>query len=132
MGNRRTRDRQLAKLAARRAAQRRRKRQHRMVAAIVGITVAVSGLGFGLFLLTRHPKAKANAGRSPSPTPSASPGPVACGGSVPKAAAHKKPTFSKPPKMTIDPAKTYTLTMRTSCGTMVIKLDPKSAPKTVN
>src|SRR5437764_4214034 len=134
MGNRKTRDRQLAKLAARRAASRRKKRQQRLIAAIVGIAVAVAGLGFGLFVLTRHPKAKPSARRSPSATPSvsSSAGPVACGGSVPKAASHKKPTFSKAPTIAIDPTKTYTLTMRTSCGAMVMKLDPKAAPKAVN
>jgi cyclophilin family peptidyl-prolyl cis-trans isomerase len=134
MGNRKTRDKQLAKLAARRAASRRKKRQQRLIAAIVGITVAVAGLGFGLFVLTRHPKVKPGARNGPSaiPSVSSSAGPVACGGSVPRAASHKKPTFSKAPKMAIGPTKTYTLTMRTSCGTMVIELDPKTAPKTVN
>jgi cyclophilin family peptidyl-prolyl cis-trans isomerase len=34
--------------------------------------------------------------------------------------------------MTIDPTKTYTATMTTNCGTIVIALDPKDAPKTVN
>jgi peptidyl-prolyl cis-trans isomerase B (cyclophilin B) len=134
MSNRRTRDRQLAKLALRRAAERRKKRQQRLIAAIVGILVAVAGLGFGLFVLTRHPKVKPSANKSPSVSPNASPSAtaVACGGTVPKAASKKKPTFSKAPKTTIDPKKTYTLTMQTSCGTMVIELDPKTAPNTVN
>ena len=41
-------------------------------------------------------------------------------------------TFSAPPKMTISTAKTYTATMVTSCGTIVIRLAPKQAPVTVN
>jgi cyclophilin family peptidyl-prolyl cis-trans isomerase len=36
------------------------------------------------------------------------------------------------PTMTIDPAKTYTATIATNVGNVVIKLDPKEAPKTVN
>ena len=31
--------------------------------------------------------------------------------------------------MTIDPAKTYTATMETSCGTIVIELNAKTAPR---
>jgi cyclophilin family peptidyl-prolyl cis-trans isomerase len=34
--------------------------------------------------------------------------------------------------MTIDPAKTYTAAMATSAGAMVIRLDAKAAPNTVN
>ena len=34
--------------------------------------------------------------------------------------------------MTIDPAKTYTATVKTDVGTFVIALDAKDAPKTVN
>jgi cyclophilin family peptidyl-prolyl cis-trans isomerase len=41
-------------------------------------------------------------------------------------------TYRAPPKMTISAAKTYTATMSTSCGTIVIRLEPKLAPVTVN
>jgi len=40
--------------------------------------------------------------------------------------------FAAEPSMGIDPAKRYTAEMVTSKGTMVISLDPLSAPKTVN
>jgi cyclophilin family peptidyl-prolyl cis-trans isomerase len=43
-----------------------------------------------------------------------------------------RPKFTAPPPMTIDPAKRYTATVDTSCGTMVIDLDAKNAPKTTN
>jgi cyclophilin family peptidyl-prolyl cis-trans isomerase len=36
----------------------------------------------------------------------------------------------RPPRLRLDPAKTYTATVSTSCGTFVIKLDAKEAPKT--
>jgi cyclophilin family peptidyl-prolyl cis-trans isomerase len=133
MSSRRTRDRQLAKLAERRAAERRRKRRQRIVAATVGAAVALAGIGFGVFAFLsggNEPKGKTSA--TPTPTASAVAGEVACGGDVPGAASKKKPQFDKPPKDTIDSSKTYTMTMVTSCGTIEIKLDPKSAPKTVN
>ena len=34
--------------------------------------------------------------------------------------------------MTIDPAKTYTATIDTSCGTITVALDPKTAPIATN
>ncbi len=44
----------------------------------------------------------------------------------------KKPKWSSAPAMTIDPAKTYTATVKTDVGTFAIALDAKDAPKTVN
>jgi cyclophilin family peptidyl-prolyl cis-trans isomerase len=41
-------------------------------------------------------------------------------------------SFSAPPSQVIDPAKTYIATMKTSKGTIVLQLDPVSAPITVN
>jgi len=41
-------------------------------------------------------------------------------------------TYAAAPKLTISTAKTYTATMVTSCGTIVIRLEPKQAPVTVN
>ena len=46
--------------------------------------------------------------------------------------ATKQQDFSEPPEMGIDPDKRYTAHMSTSMGDLVIALDPKKAPKTVN
>lgn len=43
-----------------------------------------------------------------------------------------RPTYDKPPEMTIDAAKAYTATLDTSCGKIVVALDAEAAPKTVN
>ena len=43
-----------------------------------------------------------------------------------------KPSWSKPPAMTIDTSKTYTATVTTDVGTFTIALDAKTAPETVN
>lgn len=43
-----------------------------------------------------------------------------------------KKTYDAPPDLTIDTAKTYRATLDTSCGTIVIALDAKAAPTTVN
>jgi peptidyl-prolyl cis-trans isomerase B (cyclophilin B) len=138
MSNRKTRERQLAKLAARRAAERRKKRRQRVLTISLALAVALGGLIFAVVALAggkgakplAGPSAKPTATASASPTPSVFP--VACGGKVPKANAVKKPQFKKAPKMTIDTKKKYLMTMVTSCGTIKIQLDPASAPNTVN
>ena len=43
-----------------------------------------------------------------------------------------KKTYSAEPEMKIDPNKTYTATITTSKGKIVVDLFPKEAPKTVN
>ena len=50
---------------------------------------------------------------------------TSCGGNV-------KKTYSSPPPMTIDQNKTYTATIKTNYGDIVIQLLPKEAPLTVN
>ena len=104
------------------------KRRQRILALSVGILVALGGVGTGLFLLAKGNKAK------PSASPSASPsvGGVACGGTVPEAASQEKKTYKKAPAIGISRNKTYTATMETSCGTIVMKLDPKLGLQTVN
>src|SRR3989442_8046928 len=103
---RRPRDRQLAKLYERRRRERLHKRRQRIVAAAVGILVALGGVGTGLFLLAKGGKTHPQASGSPSSSPSPTTAGVACGGSVPAAASEKKPFFKKAPNMTIHPRKT--------------------------
>jgi cyclophilin family peptidyl-prolyl cis-trans isomerase len=44
----------------------------------------------------------------------------------------KKDEGQQPPNLTIDPSKTYTATIKTSCGTMTAKLDAQKAPNATN
>ena len=133
--SRQTRERHLDKLAARRAAERRRKRRQRIVATAVGLFLVVgliSGLGI-VFLTGGTAKTTAKSSPTPTPTSTVSPGSsVACGGTVPEGAFVDKPTFKKAPAMAIDKGKTYTVTMKTSCGTIELKLFTKEAPLAVN
>ncbi len=46
--------------------------------------------------------------------------------------AQRANAFKTPPAMTIDPNKTYVATIKTSKGNIVVKLDAKAAPQTVN
>jgi peptidyl-prolyl cis-trans isomerase B (cyclophilin B) len=56
---------------------------------------------------------------------------VACGATAPADAGKPKPQFNEPANVT-KPGESYTATMQTSCGTIVIALEPKLAPNTVN
>jgi cyclophilin family peptidyl-prolyl cis-trans isomerase len=127
MANKRTRDRQLAKLAARRQAERRAARRKRSAAMAVGVVAALVAVVFGYFAVT--------GGEDEPVTPTvATPaaGGVACGAKVPKAADAEKASFAEPPKMAIDPARSYTATLQTSCGAIDVTLDAKRTPETVN
>jgi cyclophilin family peptidyl-prolyl cis-trans isomerase len=134
----RTRERQLAKLAARRHAEKARQRRRRNIAlGAGGVAVGVVLLVVGINLLTGPDSStaanspSATASTSGSPSPSAGPSP--CGSPKPPASAsEKKPTFSKPPPMTIDVNKRYTATFKTSCGSFTVALLPKVAPIGVN
>jgi cyclophilin family peptidyl-prolyl cis-trans isomerase len=142
----RARERQLAKLAARRQAERRaaRRRRNRIyggiaaAVALVALIVAWS-ISFGGSDGSTSASGPASATPSGKPgtktgtvQPAPAPTTVACGGSVPDGAGQPKPQFAGPPPMKIDVAKTYTATFETSCGTIVVELDAKNAPETVN
>jgi cyclophilin family peptidyl-prolyl cis-trans isomerase len=67
-----------------------------------------------------------------TPTAATGSGEVACGAEEPAKAGKPKPQFAGPPPVRIDRKATYTATMETSCGTIVIELDAERAPQTVN
>ncbi|MEO8292573.1 MAG: peptidylprolyl isomerase [Actinomycetota bacterium] len=129
MGNKRARDRQLAKLAARRLAERRarERRRNRILGAVAAVGVLTLGAGAFVTLIGGDaPKAE------PTPTASSPAAEPLCSAKVPKTAGEKKPTFDTAPQMTIDPTATYTATMETSCGTVTMELYPDVAPIGVN
>lgn len=75
--------------------------------------------------------AKSTAPSTTATTINAAVAAVTCDDRKPEATMAKK-TYAKEPPMTIDPAKKYTATMDTSCGKIVMDLDAKGAPTTVN
>ena len=151
----RSRERDLAKQAARRQAERRAaERRRRVTAGVVGGVVGIAAIAVGYSLLFGGDDTDASA--SPTPTasasspPSASPGAepqqtgtvtpevtppdvVACGGERPAAADEPKPQFDRPPRPddVLREGVTYTAIVRTSCGTFEVALKPKQAPLAV-
>jgi cyclophilin family peptidyl-prolyl cis-trans isomerase len=147
----RSRERHLAKLAARRRAeQTQSQRRRRLTAGIVGAVAGLAAIGIGVALI-----AGGNDNPTVSTTPSASSTPsaaatglptktgtvtaqaspakqVACGGKRPAAADTPKPQFDHAPaaKDVLAKNTVYTAVMRTSCGTIRIQLNTATAPQT--
>jgi len=146
----RSRDKQLAKLAARRQAERHAAKRRRDLA--LGVVGGVAGLALliaGYTILTgddEQPAASATPSVTASAEPTGEPGTrsgsvtpvveppstVACGGEAPPDAGGKIPQFVGPPPMTIDEQATYTATIATSCGTFEAELRADIAPEAVN
>jgi peptidyl-prolyl cis-trans isomerase B (cyclophilin B) len=140
--SKRTRQRELARLRARREAERRAAARRRalLLYGALGVLVLVAGLLGGRALTNRRPAraaasatttattrpaAKTNDARADAPT---APAQVACGGKVPK--RHRHPTFKAAPTGRLDPARTYQAVFQTSCGSFTVRLDPRHAPIT--
>jgi len=139
--SKRTRQRELARLRARRDAERQRVRRRRALLSYGGlaVVVAVTAVLGGLWLNRDEPASTAaatstttpstttppNDARADAPT---APATVACGGKVPGRVKH--PTFKSAPKNKVDAGKTYLATFQTSCGRFTVRLDPKKAPIT--
>jgi cyclophilin family peptidyl-prolyl cis-trans isomerase len=129
--------------AEKKAAARRRNRNRNIVLGVVLVLL----LGYlGLNQLLAKPKKKVNTTTPPaatstvtsSATPTLSPSAPAGVTGTAAACSTTKParggtvSQSTPPPMTVSPSKTYTATIVTSCGTVVVALDAKDSPNTVN
>jgi cyclophilin family peptidyl-prolyl cis-trans isomerase len=114
----------------RRAVQKRRRQRWGIIGASIGV-IAIGG-AIAYFAFTDETK--------PAATPSATPveltapvkEPVACGAKPPKTAGAEKKQYAKATDQKLDPDKTYTLELTTSCGDISIELDQERAPKTAN
>lgn len=94
----------------------RRDKQKRAALSLV-VALAIVAAAYGIFVLVKgDDEKKAAAPKCSTTTPTTT----------------AKNTTQQIPAMTIDPAKQYTATMVTSCGTMEIALDAETAPQTVN
>lgn len=113
--------------AARKAAERARRRKRR---TLMGLTIGGVAAAVVLLLVLVSALRGGDDGDPTATDETPTPGPVACGASAPPPV--KKQTFKEEPKLTIDKAKTYTATLKTSCGDIVFSLDAKNAPHTTN
>jgi peptidyl-prolyl cis-trans isomerase B (cyclophilin B) len=134
----RKKERQAQRRSERYAAYQRRRRQRLVLTlSMVGILVAAGVVAF--FMLKPESK-KAAASPSPIPTPTADTAPVkvpikdpvACGAEKPETAGSIKKKYPAATDQKLDPDKTYTWKLETSCGEISIALDVKRSPKTAN
>ncbi|MBP5866227.1 peptidylprolyl isomerase [Streptomyces sp. LBUM 1485] len=131
------RRRQLAREKFLRQQQRRtsaRRKAHvrnAVIASVLGVILVGSVALYTTDVLKGDDK-KDNAGaevsQSPSPSPSKAPDPC----EKPAAGKVEKLTFKKEPSITIDKTATYTMDLRTTCGSIPITMDAAKAPHTVN
>jgi peptidyl-prolyl cis-trans isomerase B (cyclophilin B) len=140
-----TREQQLARARAARRAQRQKERakHRRLVAGVlagvlvlaavgVGIAVAVGGNANTSSVTASKPSSSATPTASATASPTASAiTTTACGATKPTLVPATR-TFKAEPKLTIDTAATYTMTLDTSCGPITIALEAAKAPHTVN
>jgi len=157
--SKRTRNRQLARLAQQRQMERlRRQRRRRLGTIAVALAVAlIGGTVLAVAFFGGRNEAAAPIGPTTATGTSGSPGPsgatptqsekpgtqtgtvkptpgpsqVACGASEPADATKPKPQFSAPAHV-LKKGTDYTATFETSCGDVVVQLLADQAPKTVN
>ncbi|HYJ61414.1 MAG TPA: peptidylprolyl isomerase [Actinomycetota bacterium] len=146
----RARDRQLAKQHARRQAERHAaERRRKVTAGVFGAVIGIVAIVAGSFILLGDDDDEAATAPTPSASASASPSgdggggrvtlvvappeTVACGADVPSRAGKPKRQYAAAPAVedTIDPEATYTATIETSCGTVVVDLFADVAPQAV-
>lgn len=143
-----SRNRQLAKQHARRQAERRAQQRRKSAAIAVAAIIGVLGVIIVFFALIRGgdetPPAASGATGATGGTgagepgqvidrvaPSPGPEEVACDAREPESATNSRPQFSAPAQV-LEQGKTYTATLETSCGDIVIELLADQAPETVN
>lgn len=116
----------------------RRSRRRRWGARLVVIVVVIAlaaGAASALFgdddtasdtaqPTTTVPGPTTTAGPTTTTTLAADLAAIECDHEEPEAASGEKPQFEAPPEMTIDDSATYRATMSTSCGDIVVELDP--------
>ncbi|HEX5568953.1 MAG TPA: peptidylprolyl isomerase [Streptomyces sp.] len=94
-----------------------------LVLAAGGAYAAAGGLGAG------KDKSEDNAAAEPSAPPT-SKAPDPCGKPAKGSPGDKQ--WEKEPKLAIDTSATYTMTLETTCGDIVVEMDAAKAPHTVN
>ncbi|MEV4434235.1 peptidylprolyl isomerase [Streptomyces sp. NPDC049555] len=130
------RRRQLAREKFERQQQRReaaRRKARLRNAVIAGGLAAVLAAGAGAYAagaFSGDGKKNTAADASPDALPSAKKGPDPCAKPAPGSPSAK--TWKSEPEMTVDKSASYAMELKTTCGTIDLKLDAANAPHTVN
>ncbi|MBH1936842.1 peptidylprolyl isomerase [Streptomyces sp. AV19] len=116
----------------RREAERRKaRRRNAVIAAGLAVVVAAGATAYAAGALGGGDDGKkTSAGSTPSDLPTPTKGPDPCAKPAPGSPATK--TWKKEPEMTIDKSAGYAMNLKTTCGTIDLKMDAAKAPHTVN
>jgi len=125
-----TRRRELARLKARREAERRRARRRRALLLYggLGVVILVAGVAGITLRGQEKPKPAAQSGQDARIDVPTAPATVACGGKTPPRVQH--PKLDRAPKSKANARQRYEVLLKTSCGDVTLRLDPKTAPVT--
>jgi peptidyl-prolyl cis-trans isomerase B (cyclophilin B) len=123
-----TRRRELARLKARREEARRRARRRRALLLYGSLAVVILAAGgAGIFLRGgEKPKPAAQSGQDARLDVPTAPATVACGGKTPPRV--QRPNLNRAPKSKANARDTYEVLLKTSCGDVTLRLEPKAAP----
>ncbi|GAA0464941.1 peptidylprolyl isomerase [Streptomyces sp. NPDC046215] len=113
----------------REAARRKSRRRNAVIAAGLAVVVAAGATAFATGALSGDDKKDTADAAGPTP-PVPSKGPDPCAKPAPGSPAKK--TWKSEPEMSIDKSASYAMDMKTTCGTIDLKLDAAKAPHTVN
>lgn len=106
-----------------------RRRRQQVIGAVAGAVVVIGAIVW--FVLAQRPASAPVA----SPSPSATNPTAVAGCTSPVKLVNKTASWAKPPPYTLKPATTYTITLATNCGNIVISSNPvavKAAGTVVN
>jgi cyclophilin family peptidyl-prolyl cis-trans isomerase len=110
----------------------RRRRRQRLVLLAGSLLLIGGGVLIVFFLRDSGDDAEPQATSAVPALPAPTPEPVACDAELPEAAGSRKKSYPTAIDQKLDPDKTYTLRLETSCGDIEIELDQKESPRTAN
>ena len=100
---------------------------------VAAVAIIVLFVALGIMLAQSGSNAQQQVAEpTPAPFAAAPPAVSSTSGRLPAETAARNGFYTAPPPMTIDPKKTYTATITTPRGDIVIRLHPDRAPETVN
>ncbi|MEU2853099.1 peptidylprolyl isomerase [Streptomyces syringium] len=112
----------------REAARRKVVRRNAVIAAGLAVVLAAGATAFATGALSGDDKKDKTDAAAPDSPPAKKPDP--CAKAEPGVPATA--TWKKEPELAIDKSASYAMDLKTTCGTVDIKLDAKNAPHTVN
>ena len=111
------------------------KRRERIIATVVVAVLAVGGFAYLGTVLNNDDAVVADPSTSPTPStepsPSTSVEPSTMDCAAPNGETPGAKTYAEAPDVTLKPDTTYSVTLATNCGDIVIELDSKGAPANV-